>query len=221
MTAKEKLNAVITRRDLIKPVSIGLLGLASLNLIKKPVNAKTENNLILEEVPSDLPPIIIKSGSFTIESDESLTETGSGTYNYKRMGFKLIQAVRVIKINENTGVTETFTFVDANGIEVDIRLQHYISGNWQPLAQSSLAQIKNEPVQGSSNFVLSIPKDLDKKGKPKPKRKEKREDKGNDVFRFGSVVIRGKGTVPPPTIPPTVDGDEYIIGLYNYYVENK
>jgi hypothetical protein len=71
-------------------------------------------------------------------------------------------------------------------------------------------------VQGSTNFVLSIAKDLDRKGKSKPRRKEKREDSGNDVFRFGSVVIRGKGTVLPPAIPPTVEGDEYIIGLYNY-----
>ncbi len=221
MTTKEKISAGITRRELIKPVSLGLLGFVFLNLFKKPSSAKTESSIIEEAIPSDLPPIIIKSGSFTIESDEPLTESGSGPYNYKRSGFKLIQAVRVIKVNEHTGTTETFPFVDVNGIELEIRLQHYVSGSWQPLAQSSLVQIKNEVVQGSSNFVLSIAKALDKKGKSKPRRKEKREDKGNDIFRFSSVVIRGKGTVSPPTIPPTVEGDEYTIGLYNYYTENK
>jgi hypothetical protein len=137
------------------------------------------------------------------------------------LGFKLIQAVRVIKVNEQTGMTETFPFVDVMGIELDIRLQYYVSGSWRPIALSSLVQIKNEAVTGSSNFVLSIAKKLSKKGKSKPRRKEKREDEGNDVFRFGSIVIRGKGTVSPPTIPPTVEGDEYTIGLYNYYTENK
>jgi hypothetical protein len=222
MTVKEKTRAGITRRELIKPASIGLFGFAFLNLFKETGHAKTENNLILEAVPGDLPPIIIKSGSFTIESDEALTETGGGPYNYKRSGFKLIQAVRVVKINEHTGATQTFPFVDPLGIELDIWLQDYVSGSWQPLnAQSPMAKIVNETVQGSTNFVLKIAKKLDKKGKPKPKRKDKREDKGNDVFRFGNVVIRGKGTEPPPIIPPTVEGDEYIIGLYNYYTENK
>ena len=221
MSANKKLSAGVTRRELIKPVSAGLFGLAFLKLFKKPGYAKTESNLRLAEAPGELPPIIIKSGSFTIESDEALTQTGSGPYNYKRSGFKLIQAVRVIKINENTGATQTYSFVDAGGIEVDIQLQHYVAGAWQPLTQSSLVQIKNEPASGSHNFVLSISKNLDKKGKPKPKRKEKREDKGNDVFRFGSVVLRGKGPDSPPVIPPTVEGDEYTIGFYNYYVETK
>lgn len=222
MTVKEKTTTGITRRDLIKPASIGLFGFAFLNSFKKFSHAKTENNLMLRAVPSDLPPIIIKSGSFTIESNETLTETGSGPYNYKSAGFKLIQAIRVVKINEHTGVTQTFPFVDSLGIELDIWLQDYVSGSWQPLnAQSSIAKIMNETVQNSINFVLKIDKNLDKKGKPKPKRKEKREDKGNDVFRFGSIVIRGKGTEPPPIIPATVEGDEYIIGLYNYYTENK
>jgi hypothetical protein len=220
MTAKEKIPVGITRRNLIKPVSVGLFGFAFLNLFKETGHVETENNLLGEAPPSDLPPIIIKSGSFIIESDEPLNESGSGPYNYKRTGFKLIQSVRVIKINEYTGTAQSYPFADVNGIEVDIQLQHFVSGAWQPLAQSSLAQIKNEPVQGSSNFVLSIPKELNKKGKSKPKRKEKREDKGNDVFRFGSVVLRGKVNVPP-VIPATVEGDEYIIGLYNSYVENK
>lgn len=218
MTTKENKSVGFTRRELIKPVSAGLFGLAFFNLFKKASSAQTEGKMILAAVPSDLPPIIIKSGSFIIESDEPLTESGSGTYNYRRSGFKLIQAVRVIKINEHSGVTETFPFADAGGIELDIRLQHYVSGSWQPLAQSSLVQIKNETVAGNTNFLLTIPKDLDRKGKPKPRRKEKREDSGNDVFRFGSIVIRGKGTVPPPVIPPTIEGDEYIIGLYNSYI---
>lgn len=221
MTGKEKIPAGMSRRELIKPVSAGLFGFFFFNLFNKPGSARPEINLRLEAVPGDLPPIIIKSGSFTIESDDALSESGSGPYTYKRSGFKLIQAVRVIKINEHTGETATYPFVDKGGIELDIQLQHYIAGAWQPLAQGSLVQIKNEPVPGSSNFVLSIAKKLDKKGKPKPKRKEKREDKGSDVFRFGSIVIRGKGTVSPPIIPPTVDGDEYIIDLYNYYVETK
>jgi hypothetical protein len=221
MTVKGKLTAGITRRELIKPISVGFFGFAFLNLFKATGQTKTENNLMLAAVPSDLPPIIIKSGSFSIESDELLAVSGSRPFNYKRLGFKLIQAVRVIKVNENTGVTETFSFVDALGIELDIRLQHFVSGNWQPLSESSLVQIKNEPVTGSSNFVLSIGKELDRKGKPKPRRKEKREDKAADVFRFGSVVIRGKGPVSPPTIAPTVDGDEYIIGLYNYYTDSQ
>lgn len=211
----------MTRRELlVKPVSAGLFGFAFFSLFRQPLRA-ADNNLFVEAVPGDLPPIIIKSGSFTIESDEPLAESGGGPYNYRRNGFKLIQAVRVIKFNEHTGTTQTYQFADALGIELDIRLQNYVSGAWQPLDQSSIAQIKNETVQGATNFVLTIAKDLDKKGKSKPRRKEKREDKGSEVFRFGSIVIRGKGAVAPPVIPPTVEGDEYVIGLYNYTVPDS
>jgi len=215
MNIKEKISGGISRRELIKPISAGLFGFAFLNLFKTSGSAKTENVTIPKDVSSDLPPIIIKSGSFTIESADSLTESGGGPYFYKKSGFGLIKAVRVTKVNEQNGMSETFYFADNAGIELDIRLQNYVSGNWQPLSESQLAQVMNETVSGSTNFVLKIAKNLDKKGKPKPNYKEKREDKGDEVFRFGSVVIRGKGTVPAPAIPITVDGDEYFIGLYN------
>ncbi len=216
MTAQEKLFSRITRRELIKPISVGLFGFAVFDLLKNPLSTEFESAKTLLAVPGELPPIIIKSGSFTIESDEELKESGNGPYLYKRMAFDLIKAVRVIKVNEHTGATQPFPFVDESGIEIDILLQHFVSGNWQPLPQSSPAQIKNEPAGKSSNFVLSIGKELGKKGKSKPKRKEKREDKGNDVFRFGSITVRELGNKKTTAIPPTVEGDEYVIGLYNY-----
>ncbi len=214
MTIKEKLSDRISRRELIKPVTAGVFGFAFFNLFKVPFSAQTTNNQEQSKILDELPPIIIKSGSFIIESDLPLAETSGNPYKYRRSGF-MIRRVLVIKVNEYTGAAETIPFADANGIELDIQLQHYVNDNWQPLAQSPLAQILNETVPGSTNFLLKIPKDLDDdRGKPKPPRKGRREDKGNDTFRFGSVIIRGKGTKPAPDVPPTVDGDEYIINLY-------
>jgi hypothetical protein len=218
MSFKEKLSARISRRELIKPVSAGLFGFAFLNLFKEPVSAQNTDPEEEFAAPGDLPPIIIKSGSLVIESDEPLTKSGN---NYKRAGFNLIQSVRIIKINEYTGATQTFTFADPKGVEVDFRLQHFVSNNWQPIDQSPLVQIKNENAAGSADFVLISAKELEKRGKSKPRRKERRQDKGNDVFRFAGIVIRGRGTASPPVIPPTVEGDEYVIGLYNSYVRKN
>ncbi len=213
MKFEEKLSDRISRRELIKPVSAGLFGFAFLNLFKEPLSAQTTGNEQQTTLSSDLPPIIIKSGSFIIESDAALSESGSSIRSYRRSNFK-IGRVYVIKIHELTGASPPIPFSDSMGIELDIRLQHFVDNRWQPLDQSPLAEVRNENVSGSTNFLLKIPKNLDRKGKAKPPRKERRLDGSNEPFRFGSVVIRGLGTTPAPTVPATVDGDDYIIGLY-------
>jgi hypothetical protein len=216
MSIKEKLSDPISRRELIKPVSAGLFGFAFLNLFKAPLSAQTSPGQEETTESGELPPIIIKSGSFIIESDVELRETAGTPRSYRRSNF-MIRRVNVIKVNERTGTAIPYPFTDNQGIELDIRLQHFVNNSWQPLAQSPLAQISNERVPGSSstNFLLRIPKDLDIKGNAKPGRKERRrtQESGNP-FRFGSVVIRGTGTTPAPDIPLTVNGDDYIITLF-------
>ncbi|MFN2440948.1 MAG: hypothetical protein ABR503_17215, partial [Chitinophagaceae bacterium] len=149
-----------------------------------------------EELPDLLPPIIIKSGSFIIESDEPLNEsggTGGNPHVYKRIGFKEIKGVRVFRTNEVNGAANSDSYDDAQGVDVDIWFQNYISGVWQPasLPINPDVTIRSEGNPGTDkDFVLRINKQLEKKGKPHPKRKEKRRDKDNDVFRFARVRVR-------------------------------
>jgi hypothetical protein len=163
----------------------------------------------------NLPPIIIKSGSFDIEADEPLDESGGMSGNpfiYKRIGFGEIKGVRVFRINERSGKAKSS---DYYGVEVDIRLQQYVSSGWQNINPLVIIRSKVNPSNPKKDFVLEIGKKLDIKGKPKPGRKEKRFDKGTDILRFGSVIVRKANG---DEVLFDDDGDEYIISFYNSLV---
>lgn len=168
-----------------------------------------------DSLNGNLPPIIIKSGSFDIETDEPLTESGGASgdpFIYKKIGFGEIKGVRIFSINERSGKAKSDDYADKDGVEVDIRLQQYLSGGWQNI--NPLITIRSEvnPNNPKKDFVLKIGKKLDTKGKPKPGRTGKRRDKETEILRFGSVVVRendGGGDTFND------DGDEYIINFYN------
>ncbi len=175
-----------------------------------------------EELPDMIPPIIIKSGSFIIESDEPLNEsggTGNNPHVYKRIGFKEIKGIRVFINNEVNGLANSHSYDDSQGVDVDIWLQDFVSGVWQPasLPINPDVTIRSEGNPGNDkDFVLRIKKQLEKKGKPHPRRKEKRRDKDNDTFRFARVRVSerdGGGDTFN-----TVDGDDYMIAFYNSLV---
>jgi hypothetical protein len=165
--------------------------------------------------PSGPPPIIVKSGSFEIESSDELDQSGGSGANpfiYTGKDFGEILWVRVFVINERSGHSYSVPFEDSSGLEVDIRLEEYVSGTWQSIG---LTTIRSENTTGTSkkDFVLRIHKDLDKGGKAKPPRKNKRRDEGNEPIRFKEVVVRKPGVWDRPF--PANEGDEFTITFYN------
>ena len=175
-----------------------------------------------KSIGDEFPPIIIKSGSFVIESDETLHKSGGGGGGnpdvYKRLGFKEIKGVRVFIDNEITGSAKSYSYDDSQGVEVDIWLQDYIGNVWQPasLPINPDITIRGEGSPGNKDFVLKIKKELEKKGKPNPKRKDKLRSKDTDTFRIARIEVRendGGGDTFN-----RVDGDHYMIAFYNSLV---
>lgn len=164
---------------------------------------------------ADPPPIIIKSGSFSIESDKPLLESIGNPNIYSRPAFGEIKGVRVFRTNEMTGDADSDDFEDRDGIEVDIRLQKLTGNGWNDINQ--LVTIRAEGAAGNpKDFNLRIGKKLHKKGHPKPGRRERREDDGTENIRFGYIAVReadgGNGDYYAE------DGDDFIITFYNRLV---
>ncbi|MCU1290842.1 MAG: hypothetical protein JWN60_3071 [Acidobacteria bacterium] len=162
--------------------------------------------------PPDPPPIIIKSGSFIIESDENLEKPSGGNDTYKRKNFGEIKAVRVIKTNEITGAANSHAYTDENGVEVEITLQNYSGGSWQNTNPPVI--VKSQSSAGSAiDFTLTIGKVLSANGHAGPDRKERLTDDGTDIIRFGRVIVRENGG--GGGVFDTTDGEDYIITFYN------
>jgi hypothetical protein len=163
---------------------------------------------------NDFPPIIIKSGSFSIETDQDLQvpNGNSSPFIYKILNFGPIRGIRVFRINEINGDKDSDAFDDSVGFQIDIWLEYFENGAW--------TNITNQPqiTIGDNNqdfeLKLKFEKKLeDKKVKKHLKRKAKYDDKESKIFRFGKVEILKKSN---NSIKPYNDeGDDYIIGLYN------
>ena len=166
----------------------------------------------------EFPPIIIKSGSFVIESNVKLDKSGGSggnPYVYKReFPIKEIKGVRVFIDNEVKGSAICHPYYHPQGVEVDIWLQDYIGDKWQPstLPVNPDVTIKGEGNPGNKDFVLKIKKELDDKGKHNPKHKYKFRDNDSDTFRIERIRVRENG-VNRPTIDRE-EGDHYMIAFY-------
>ena len=168
-----------------------------------------------DSLPTDPPPIIIKDGSFVIETDEPLSEQNGNPNVYKRVGFGMIKGVRVFKTNEITGQANSYDYDDRNGVEVDIRLQKHTPAGWVNI--NPLVTIRTLNNAGSpKDFALTIGKKLNKKGKPKPPRKERRGDDDPDTFRFGQITVREADGGGDPFF--AAEGDTFALAFYNYLV---
>ncbi len=217
-----------TRFELDKPsgqnkLFKSIVGLSFLVLTGAAV-VKTVKYLFRDEgeLPGIIPPIIIKSGSFIIESDKPLEEsggTGGNPHVYKRIGFKEIKGVRVFINDEKDGSANSRDYDDPDWVDVDIWFQNYVNGVWQPvtLPTNPDVTIRSEGNLGANkDFVLRTKKKLEKKVKSHPYRKEKGRDKDNGDFRFARVrVIEKDGG------GDTFNADEgchYMIAFYNYLV---
>jgi hypothetical protein len=165
---------------------------------------------------NEFPPIIIKSGSFAIETDNDnnglqLT-SNSNPFVYKKMNSAPITGVRVFRYNEINGDKDSDTFNDLVGFQVDIWLEYFENNGWTNI--TSQPQISIDV--NNQDFVLKLRftnRLKDKKEKKHPIRKAKYEDNEPKIFRFGKVEILKKSN---NSIKPYNDeGDDYIIGLYN------
>jgi len=184
-------------------INAALIGLGV--LITKWMTRKQE--LLYEE----LPPIIIKDGSFIIESDEDLYHSAQSPNTYKRRGFGEIKGVRVFTINEKTGRAVSDDYDDNNGVEVDIRLQRQILGVWQDIPGLVTVRTVNN-AGNQKDFVLTIGKKLGKKVHPKHGRTDRYGDDDSENIRFGQIVVRendgGGGTCNAN------EGDNFLIAFY-------
>ena len=188
--------------------SIAVIGAAVVGLGVLITKWITRKKMLLD---TELPPIIIKDGSFIIESDEDLYQPPHSSNTYNRRDFGEIKGVRVFTINEKTGRAKSDPYNDNNGVEVDIRLQRQISGVWQDIPGLVTVRTVNN-AGNQKDFVLTIGKKLGKKGNPKHGRKDRRGDDDSETIRFRQIVVRekdgGGGTCNAN------EGDNFLIAFY-------
>jgi hypothetical protein len=188
-------------------IGVGLVALGFLLTLRKRMSRDVEEG--------ELPPIIIKSGSFVVESDVDLYQPPQSPNTYKRRGFGEIRGVRVFVTNEITGRAKSYDFDDRNGIEVDIRLQKHTPSGWIDI--NPLVTIRSETNSGTTkDFVLTIGKKISKKGHPKPGRRYRYVDDDSDNIRFGQIVVRENDGGGMPFV--SKDSEDYIIAFYNYLI---
>ncbi len=166
-----------------------------------------------DPVQTDPPPIIIKSGSFIIESLEELKDSPGtdGSIVYTPKTNFIFNRVRVFKYNDLTGRGyDPIVFKD---LDVKIWFQYQdAAGKWSDIKPDAKPDITVTPNSSSIQFEIKIDKKLKFKKSSHPKRKYKYEDDQDmnpKVFRFGKVQV--KNGMPLST----ENGDEYIIGFYN------
>lgn len=195
-------------------------------------------------IQADPPPIVIKSGSFTIDSEagfEEASDNHSGgdkrkrTHQYKG-DFGSVQTVVINKINKRLSQPPFgYSFQDSEGIKIKLWLQKYIesTGKYEQIDNSGEPDI----LIGSSNSLseplkIELPEDLAKEVKSyhhkrskKNKLNELRDHTGTgQSFRFGRIQILDHSghLMKYPTDNPvhdadfaSEDGDEYYISLWD------
>ncbi len=172
-------------------------------------------------LPSKPPPIIVKSGSFVIESDIALQPQPAG---YKRPHFGSIKGLRVIWYNEiiKNDVDDDYFAEDeqdwgrGDDVEVSIGLlyctPHPSTGDcetWRPGP--------NAVIRSSGNELLldTTVKLSGSKGKKHRRRKAVREDDQPEIIRFGAIKIYNKTRGREIKSYPQTSGREYLIGVYD------
>ncbi len=204
------------RNELSKSiVGISLFALASFVVVKT-----LQYLFRAEELDGELPPIIIKSGSFVIETDMDLEMPSGGNppFVYKRTNFGAIRGIRLFKINEENGSHDIDDFTDSTGIEVEIWIQYFEryrpdgSIKWTPIVDERKITIKKN---SSNDFELEskLEKKLLRKDKKHPKRKAEYKDNESETFRFGKVKVYEIND-DDTTVYGVEDGDKFIIAFY-------
>jgi len=210
-----------THSELVKPTERNLLPyIGIISVISLVVYSIKQ--LMRSEEPDMLPPIIIKSGSFTIETDVPLKPDSPEQPAYRREGFGKIKGIRVVRYKQRKKKSEADDFYEASdwksskGVQVNINLQYCQqeqNGDCVFWSAGPTINIFNS----NDDFEVTTPIKLSaSKVKNHPKRKAKREDEGvAQIFRFGSVEIRERIGGSLIKQYPVEDGWEYVIAFYN------
>lgn len=176
-----------------------------------------------ESIPHDPPPIIIKSGSFVIETDQDLKPAAPHQPRYRRETFGSIRGIRVIIYNEIRKYSDVDDFVEntdwsaAEGVQVNINLQYCQAATPNGECESWIQGPQINILDNTNNFELITPIKLStSKGKKHSKRKANREDEETRISRFGSIDIIKKSNGKKIKSYEEKEGQEYIIGFYNY-----
>jgi hypothetical protein len=160
------------------------------------------------ELDTDPPPIIIKSGSLTIESDQPLTPPESRQRRYFRNGLGRIRKIRVSHSPENPGPDVTKDFDEGTDWNANEKIQ--LSIDLQNNRVFSVVQNSNSP-----NLEFSTPINLSaSRSTSHPTRPEERKDEEQSSFNFGLVLITKGGNDDEVARFEPVNGREYTIGIY-------
>jgi hypothetical protein len=191
------------------------------------------------EVERDPPPIIIKSGSFIIDSVDGFKDQGDVTGSTKRKkvnqykgDFGDIKEVLVNQVNErfasNISPKRPFSYyyLNSSGIIIQLWFQKIVSENPE---QWDLDDVDGEPdvitrvSSENSKLELELPADLSKsnenkhhKRKNKDKLDFKKDASGTDrYFRIGRIKILRKSDGKLIKEFNSINGDEYYISLWS------
>jgi hypothetical protein len=192
-------------------------------------------NKIIRDVPeTELPPIIIKSGSFIIDSVDGFRDAGDITGNPKRKkinqykgSFGVVKSVLVNQINEKSLGSTPFgyRYRDTRGVIIQLWFQKLTSENpeiWDPADIGGVPDVVNRL---STPLAMELPDDLTKSNQNKH-HKRKNKDKldfkkatgGTDrYFRIGRIrILDVDGNVKRDI--SSNNGDEYFISLWDIYI---
>lgn len=170
---------------------------------------------LLRAIPPDPPPIVIKSGSFILETNRDFTEAPvSGENEYKTTKFNTIKAIRVKRI-KGSNQTEVYESEVSDKLEISIKLEEKDFGgnNWTNLGT---VKCKLHDVGNQKEFKFKIKKKLNKTTFTPSPFTERWEDDGTKEIKFAEVKIDKKNS--PPITLEYEEGDKFEIGFFDYLV---
>jgi hypothetical protein len=209
-----------TRRNFAKSITglftaIPFLYLADGEVTSDPTGNYEKRIRLLPDRP---PPIVIKSGSFIIESDVKLKPESGGQPRYRRENFEKIRGLRIYTYNEKKKKSVADDFEErkdwkpSENVQVNIVLE-YCERVEMGNCVSWTAGPTIVAADNNSHFDITTPIRLSAdKENNHPKRRAKREDEETRAFRFRRVEIIAGGEAIKSY---EEDGQEYVIAFYN------
>lgn len=163
---------------------------------------------------TDPPPIIIKSGSFIIESKNDLVPPTHHQPQYRTQNFGRIKRIMVVGYNEGDkgdifidDFDEINDWSPADTIQINVNL---FSQSWGNLRQVSFRD------ESSGNLIIDTQIDLSaRKRKNHKYRDTRREDDEGVIFSFQNVEIINLTRNRTIKSYSPKNNREYIIGVYN------